>query len=153
MGYLLQTLTAHLLTVLPKKCHKLVESWMDGAELQLTPKHHGLGFDLGLMEYEAVVSIERFPFREVNPAIVMASVMAWLQDNDPYRERYELDDPQFDVEPESEQVATVEIQLQFIEPITVIAKTDGPIAWRGKQYDIAPYDVWVAERFAMDVTQ
>lgn len=151
MGYLLQTLTAHLLTVIPKNCHSLLESWMDGAELQLTPKHQGLGVDLGMMEYEAVISIERFPFREFEPAIVMASVMAWLQSNDPYREPYELEDPRFKVEPESDKTANVEIDIQFIEPVTLVEEAKGVIHWHGKQYNLAEYEVWVAERFTLDL--
>lgn len=149
MGYLLQALTQHLLTVIPKNCHDDVESWMDGAELQLNPINRGKGLQLGLMEYESVISIENLPFRKFNPAIIMASVMAWLQDNDCFRADKELEDPTFEVEPVSDALANVELQIQFIEPITVIEKEDGEILWRNKRYQIAPYEVWFAENLVV----
>lgn len=146
MGYLLQALTEHLLKVVPEKCHKTFDSWMDTAELRLEPRDEGFGQQLGLMDYEAVLSLSEFPFRESDPAVVLASVMAWLQDNDPFREKYELDDPTFEVEPESENVANVEINIHFIEPVTVVEDEKGQIDWQGKKYSISSYEVWIAEK-------
>lgn len=150
MGYLLQALTAHLLTIVPKKCHKLIESWMDESEIRPEPKDEGWGMQLGLMSYEAIISIESFPFREFDSAIIVASVAAWIQDNDPFREKYSLDDPAFDVEPLGESVANIEFKISFIEPITVVEDENGNIPWRGKKYNISSYEVWTAEKLKLD---
>lgn len=150
MGYLLQALTAHLLSIVPSKCRKFVDSWMDTAELKLEPKNEGYGMQLGMMGYEAVISFESFPFREFDPAIVLAGMMAWLQDNDPFRDKYNLENPTFDVEPESDTVANVEINIHFIEPVTVVEEEQGAITWREKKYNISSYEVWTAEKLKLE---
>ena len=152
MGYLLQALTAHVKSILPRKYHSLLESWMDGAELQNTPKDQGLGITLGMMEYDAELSLERFPFCDFDPAILLAAVMAWLQTHDCFREDYGLSDPVFKVEPISDRLANIEIDLSFIEPISVVPDESGLIQYQGEKYTIAKYEVWTANFFTLSVS-
>ena len=145
-GYLLKGLTAAMLSVIPTRLHRQVDSWMENVGLRLTPKGMGLGLELGKMEYDAVFSIEEFPFKEVNPMVVIATMMAWVMDNDPDRETFELGEPSYSVEPESDNTVTIEVSVPFIETITVVEDDKGEIKFRGKTYSLQPYEVWVADK-------
>lgn len=143
-GYYLQGLTQHLNSVLPKRQHKFIECWMEGVELMLGAKHQGQGCEIGLISYSAQFSFERFPFKEIDPAIVMANVIAWIDDNDKHRETYELNDPSFDVEAESDCTVLMTLEVEFIEPLMVVPDERGQILWHGKRWALAPYAIWTA---------
>lgn len=144
-GYMMQGLTQHIKSMLPKNVHHHMDVWMEDLQAHMTPINQGLGFDIGFIEYSAEFRFERFPFKKVDPAIVIAGVMAWLMDNDHRRDEYELDDPSFDIEPESDDTVIMTMELDFIEPLKVIEDDQGPILWNGKRFKLAPYEIWVAE--------
>lgn len=144
-GYYLQGLVQHLNRVIPERLHQSIECWMEDVELMMGAKHQGLGSDIGYLSYNASFRFERFPFEKMDPAVVMANVMAWIEDNDTHRERYELNDPSFDVEPESDKTVMMSLEVEFIEPLMVVPDASGDIFWRGKQWALATYDVWTAE--------
>lgn len=145
-GYYLQALSCAIKAILPAKCHKDFDAWMQDGTVRLTPKHGGNGVQLARLDYQAVFLIEDLPFKELDPAWVLATVAAWLQDFDAEREQFELPDPEYDVEPIDERTADLTISVQFSEPLYLLPDALGPITYGGKQYSVAPYDVWVAER-------
>jgi hypothetical protein len=144
-GYYLKGLTGAIQTLLPAKLNKHFDCWMEDLEMHLTPKNNGLGRDIGYLSYKAVLSFERFPFKQFAPEIVLASVMAWLMDFDEHREGFELSDPTADVEPEDDNTAEMTIEVAFKEPLMVVEDEHGLIVWEGKRWTVAPYEVWVAE--------
>lgn len=144
-GYYLKGLTSAIQELLPAKVNKNFDCWMEDLEMQLVPKCHGQGRDIGYLSYKAVLSFERFPFKQFAPEIVLASVMAWLMDFDKYRENFELSDPTADVEPEDDNTAEMTIEVDFKEPLMVVEDENGLIVWEGKRWTIAPYEIWVAE--------
>jgi hypothetical protein len=144
-GYLLQGLNQRISAVVPERLHKHIECWMEDIEMIMSPKNQGLGRDIGYLSYSAVFSFERFPFKQCNPATVMASVMGWLMDYDEFREKFELPDPTGDVEPEKDDTVVMTIELEFIEPLMVVEDPEGLIQWDGKTWSVAPYEIWVAE--------
>lgn len=144
-GYYLQGLAQRLNQIIPERQHKHIECWMENVELMLCPKNQGLGRDIGLISYSAVFSFERFPFKKIDPAMVIANVMAWLMDNDVHRDKFNLNDPSFDVESESDDTVVMSLELEFVEPLMVVEDADGLIYWDEKQWSLAPYEVWVAE--------
>ena len=144
-GYYLQGLVQHLNNVLPERQHKHIECWMEDLELMLGSKNQGHGADIGYISYNASFSFERFPFKEIDPAIVMANVIAWIEDNDQHREVYELNDPRFDVEPSSDSTVEMTLEIEFIEPLMVVPDERGQIIWQGKQWALAPYEIWTAK--------
>ncbi|HHQ4456126.1 TPA: phage tail protein [Aeromonas hydrophila] len=151
-GYFLHALHAEIQRVLPAKCHKSLDSWMENGAIRLESKNMGpTGVDVALLTYQAVFTIEQLPFRELDPAIVLATVAAWVQENDPFREKFELDDPEYAVTPNDERTADLEIQLAFTEPLRLIEHPSGPIHWSGKRWNVAPYEIWVAEHIEMNV--
>ena len=143
-GYYLQGLVQHLNRVIPKRLHQSIECWMEDVELLMGAKHQGLGSDIGHIAYNASFCFERFPFKEMDPAVVMANVIAWIEDNDVHRDIHELNDPRFDVEPESDRTVMMTLEVEFIEPLMVVPDDAGDIFWQGKQWALARYDVWTA---------
>jgi len=151
-GYFLQALHDELLRVLPAKCHKRLDSWMENGTIKLEPRNMGpTGVDVAWLTYQAVFTIEQLPFRELDPAILLAAVAAWVQEHDHVREQFELPDPEYAVTPNDEQTADLEIQLPFAEPLRLIEHLQGPINWLGKHWNVAPYDIWVAEHIDLNV--
>lgn len=144
-GYYLQGLMNHLKSVIPSRQHKHMECWMEDIEMMLGAKNQGLGAEIGYISYNASFSFERFPFQKIDPAIVIASVMAWLMDTDKHREDFYLNDPTFDIESESDSTVLMTLEVEFIEPLMVVPDENGPITWQGEKWSLAPYEVWVAE--------
>lgn len=152
-GYYLQALSGAIKTLLPAKCHKDFDAWMQNGTLRLTPKHGGNGLQLARLDYQAVFLIEELPFKELDPALVLATVAAWLQDHDTERERLELPEPEYDVDPIDDRTADLAISVQFSEPLYLQPDAAGPIAYGGQHYRVAPYEVWVAETGKLWVNQ
>ncbi|PKQ80103.1 hypothetical protein AOX56_12670 [Aeromonas sobria] len=151
-GYFLHALHAEIKRVLPAKCHTHLDSWMENGTIRLEPKNMGpTGVDVAWLTYQAVFTVEQLPFRELDPAIVLASVAAWVQENDEFRERFELADPEYAVTPNDEKTADLEIQLAFTEPLRLIEHPKGHINWMGKRWNVAPYEIWVADHIDMNV--
>ena len=148
-GFMLQGLNQHLSQAIPERLHKHFECWMEDVELTLQPKNQGQGFDIGYMQYTAVFSFERFPFKKVHPSIVMVNVLAWLDDNDEFRDQFKLVNPTFDVEPESDDTVIMTLEVELIEPLMVIEDPSGDIVWRGKRWINAPYEIWEAEHISI----
>lgn len=152
-GYYLQALSGAIKNLLPEKCHKDFDAWMQDGTVRLTPKHGGTGLQLARLDYQAVFLIEDLPFKELDPAWVLATVAAWLQDHDSEREQFELPDPEYDVEPIDERTADLTISVQFSEPLHLLPNATGPISYDGQRYSVAPYEVWVAETGKLWVNQ
>ncbi|WP_323931899.1 phage tail protein [Aeromonas caviae] len=151
-GYFLQALHAELLRVLPAKCHKRLDSWMENGTIKLEPRNMGpTGVDVAWLTYQAVFTIEQLPFRELDPAILLAAVAAWVQEHDEVRGQLDLPNPEYAVTPNDEQTADLEIQLPFAEPLRLLEHPQGPINWLGKHWNVAPYDIWVAEQIDLNV--
>lgn len=144
-GYYLQGLLNHLKSVIPQRQHKHIECWMEGIELMQGAKNQGKGADIGYISYSAQFTFEKFPFQKIDPAVVIANVMAWLMDNDQHREDFGLNDPSFDIEDESETTVLMSLEIEFIEPLMVVEDAVGLICWQGKRWTLAPYEIWTAE--------
>lgn len=151
-GYKLRALHQHLLTVMPPSCHALLDSWMERGTLRLTPANMGpTGRNVATVAYLAVFVIESVPFRVIDPAVVLASLAAWLQDHDSDRERDELPDPEFVVTADDEHTADLEIQVHFVEPLALTPDAKGPVVYDDQRWQVVPYDIWTAEAIELHV--
>lgn len=144
-GYYLQALSGEIKRLLPAKCHKDFDAWMQQGRIELHPSNGGTGMQVARLAYQAVYLIEGLPFRELDPQLILAQVAAWLQDHDAHREAYRLGDPEYDVEPIDEKTADLAISVDFNEPLYLLPDDAGPIHYGGRRYQVAPYEVWVAE--------
>lgn len=124
--------------VLPEQ----LDSWTDQVTLDLFWKPDVDGLHMGDMRYSATIAFERFAD---HPARLMALVGSWLEGNDTDRDRYDLPAPKFDVSMLDNDLADVEITLEFIEPQYLAEDPNGEIEAFEKTWAFVPFDLWVAE--------
>lgn len=122
------------------------DSWAEQVTLTLNWKPTEQGLHMGDMRYRAVIVIARFAD---NAARLMALLGAWLEVNDPGREDKQLAAPVIEIDQLTPDVADIELQLDFIEPLHLAEADDGEIEAFGKRWAFVPYDLWVAEQGAV----
>ena len=122
------------------------DSWAEQVTLTLNWKPTEQGLHMGDMRYRAVIVIARFAD---NAARLMALLGAWLEVNDPGREDDQLAAPVIEIDQLTPDVADIELQLDFIEPLHLAEADDGEIEAFGKRWAFVPYDLWVAEQGAV----
>lgn len=136
----LQALTAYLIErrlVAPEQ----LDSWTDQVQLELDWKPDTKGMHMGDMNYSATIVLERFAD---NPARLMALVGSWLENND--EDRDGLPATVFDITMLDNDLADVDIKLQFSEPQYLTEDPDGEIEAFGQTWAFVPFELWVAEK-------
>ncbi|MFJ2365922.1 phage tail protein [Pseudomonas sp. NPDC087697] len=136
----LKALTAYLLErqlVLPEQ----LDSWTEQVSLELIWKPDVDGMRMGDMRYSATIALERFAD---HPGRLMALVGSWLENHD--QDRSELPQAKFDITMLDNDLADVDITLEFIEPQYLAEDPAGEIEAFGKTWAFVPFDLWVAER-------
>ncbi|CAD2261494.1 hypothetical protein PSEUDT2_04158 [Stutzerimonas stutzeri] len=118
-----------------------LDSWAEQVTLNLTWKPDLDGLHLGDMRYRAVIVMERFAD---HPGRLMALLGSWLENQDPERDD-SLPAPTFDIEQLDNDLADVELTLEFIEPQYLAEADDGEIEAFGKRWAFVPFDLWIAE--------
>lgn len=135
----LQALTAYLIErrlVAPEQ----LDSWTDQVQVELIWKPDVQGMHMGDMNYGATIVLERFAD---NPARLFALVGSWLENNDPDRDG--LPNVVFDVVMLDNDLADVDIKLQFSEPQYLTEDPAGEIEAFGQTWAFVPFELWVAE--------
>ena len=136
----LRALTAYLIQrrlVAPEQ----LDSWTDQVNLELVWKPDTKGMHMGDMNYSATIVLERFAD---NPARLMALVGSWLENND--EDRDGLPATVFDITMLDNDLADVDIKLQFSEPQYLTEDPDGEIEAFGQTWAFVPFELWVAEK-------
>jgi len=136
----LKALTAYLIErqlVAPEQ----LDSWTDQVNLELIWKPGEQGMHMGDMKYTATIVLERFAD---HPGRLMALVGSWLETNDDDRD--DLQPAQFDITMLDDDLADVDIKLEFTEPQYLAEDPDGEIIAYGTTWSFVPFDLWVAER-------
>ncbi len=118
-----------------------LDSWAEQVTLNLTWKPDLDGLHLGDMRYRAVIVMERFAD---HPGRLMALLGSWLENHDPDRDD-DLPAPTFDIEQLDNDLADVELTLEFIEPQYLAEADDGEIEAFDKRWAFVPFDLWIAE--------
>ena len=137
----LKALTTYLIErrlVLPEQ----LDSWADQVNLELIWKPDVDGMRMGDMRYSATIELERF---DDHPGRLMALVGSWLETNDPSRDRDELPPPKFDISMLDNDLADVDITLEFNEPQYLAEDPAGEIKAFDKTWAFVPFDLWIAE--------
>ncbi len=118
-----------------------LDSWAEQVTLNLTWKPDLNGLHLGDIRYRAVIVMERFAD---HPGRLMALLGSWLENSDPDRPD-DLPAPTFDIEQLDNDLADVELTLEFIEPQYLAEADDGEVEAFGKRWAFVPFDLWIAE--------
>ena len=137
----LKALTTFLLEhrlVLPEQ----LDSWTNQVNLDLIWKPDVGGLHMGDMRYSATIELESFGD---HPGRLMALVGSWLEANDPSRDRDELPAPKFDISMLDNDLADVDITLEFNEPQYLAEDPAGEIVAFEKTWAFVPFDLWIAE--------
>ena len=135
----LKALTQYLLErqlVAPEQ----LDSWTDQVQVELVWKPDTEGMHMGDMNYGATITIERFAD---HPARLFALVGSWLETHD--QDRDGLPNVVFDVVMLDNDLADVDIKVQFTEAQYLAEDPAGEIKVLGRTWTLAPYDLWVAE--------
>jgi hypothetical protein len=129
-----------------------LDAWQEGGTLILNGEDKGNdGYQVAKWKHHAVIALERFPHRRINPYNLLALVAAFLIDSDWDRDEYGLDDPQLDIDIISKDHATVLIEVQLIDDIELLPDNNGPILFNGERYRVSLVPLNIAE--TVDVQQ
>ncbi|MDP5146010.1 phage tail protein [Shewanella sp. ULN5] len=129
-----------------------IDAWQENGTLILSGEDKGAeGYQVAKWKHNAVIALERFPHRRVNPYNLLAMVAAFLIDSHWQRDEYGLDDPQLDIDVVSKDHATVLIELQLLDDIDLIPDETGPVPFNGERYRVSLVPLNIAE--TVDVQQ
>ena len=129
-----------------------IDAWQENGTLILSGEDKGNdGYQVAKWKHSAVIALERFPHRRVNPYNLLAMVAAFLIDSNWQRDEYGLDDPQLDIDVVSKDHATVLIELQLLDDIDLIPDETGPVPFNGKRFRVSLVPLNIAE--TVDVKQ
>ncbi|WP_419711606.1 phage tail protein [Pseudomonas sp. NFX224] len=117
-----------------------LDSWTDQVNLELIWKPDLDGLRMGDMRYSATIALERFAD---HPGRLMALVGSWLEGND--QDRDDLPAAKFDITMLDNDLADVDITLEFNEPQFLAEDPAGEIDAFGKTWAFVPFDLWIAE--------
>ena len=127
-----------------------IEAWQERAAIVVDGEDRGNGGHLAAYwRYEAVVSIEEFPHRQLDPRNLFALVACWLSDHDTERDVHGLDDPEISVDVISHEAADVLIEIEMMEAIEMIPDEQGLITWRGTKYRVQAVPINTAEEYEL----
>ena len=107
------------------------------------------GMIIGKFQYKAAFNIEDFPGNKMDPYIVMARVLAWIEDYDREREKHKLAPPGATIDAYNNgQYYDVDFDIDFVETITASLAPEGEIGdvtFAGKEWIVQPYVIYIAE--------
>ena len=135
----LQALTRYLIErrlVMPEQ----LDSWANQISLELIWKPDVMGLHFADMRYSAAIVLERFADE---PGRLMALLGSWLESHD--RNRDGLPALTFAIDMLDNDLADVEITVEFVEPQYLAEDPDGEIEAFEKTWSFIPFDLWVAE--------
>lgn len=149
----LQQLTAFLLTSLsPVIKANDIDAWQERGTLVLSGSDNGQdGFEVAKWKHSAVIAIEKFPHRKINPYNLLAMVSAFLLDSGWPRDEYGLEDPELDIEVISKDNATILIEVMLIDDIDLIPHEQGPVYFNGQRFYVSLASTDFAETVSVSV--
>lgn len=131
----------------------MFKAFVDNQTILTANRDLGLGLQIGITKYEAVLSWERFPYRKLDPQLVFALVRVWLEEHsDPIRDQLELrNEPDMDVAMLDEDNAIFAIAVEVAESLSLVEDPKGIIPYRGRRWSIDAVPVWTAEQAVLYV--
>ncbi|MHA3541208.1 phage tail protein [Yersinia enterocolitica] len=146
----LQSLTAFVQGNLPQRLRKL-EFNSDMDELRFIPAQRDLGLDqyqLALMQFDAVLSWGRFPYRDYDPRNLCALLLVWMIENTPdYGPEPEL--PSIDIDVIDDKTATVVVSMGLTESLSIKKDEAGDIPFQGAKWRLTDPELWLATEGAV----
>lgn len=122
-----------------------IDSWAENIRFHGVCKYLGNGMVLFRQEYDAVISIERFPHHRHPAELLFGQVIAWLIENDSEREDQGADQPTVDADILDNNTADLDITVPFVEDIEAVPDENGAIVINGESYRLANVEIDYAE--------
>lgn len=143
----LQQLSEFLLSSLsPVITASNIDAWQEGGKLLLSGEDKGQGgYQVAKWRYTAVIALENFPHRKVNPYNLLGMIAAFLLDADWQRDEYGLQDPQLDIDIISNDNASIQIELELMDDIDLLPDEQGPVLFNGARYRVSLVPIDYAE--------
>ncbi|MCL1050380.1 phage tail protein [Shewanella abyssi] len=150
----LQQLTEFLLASLsPVIKANNIDAWQERGTLILSGEDKGAGgFEVAKWKHSAVIALEDFPHRKINPYNLLAMVAAYLLDSDWPRDAYDLADPDIDIDMESKDTTTVLIEVELLDDIELIPDDTGPVKFNGGRYRVSLVPLNIADSIETHVS-
>lgn len=149
----LKELTDFIVTNMPPRAMQGFDSQMDEVVFIPAQRDNGLGqYRLAIIRYNAVLTWERYPYREYDPKILMVLFMSWLtQDERGLLEEVGLDSelPEFDIETIDKETAIMVVTLPMAEELNLVPDPKGEIPFDGQRWRLAEPDIWTAEEMTI----
>lgn len=148
----LQQLTEFLLCSLnPYVTANTIDAWQEGGTLILSGEDLGTGYQVAKWKHNAVIVIENFPHLKVAPYNLLAMLASFLLDSGWDRDELGLADPTLDIDPISNDNATLIIEVELVDNIDLVPNAIGPVLFNGNRYSVALVTVNVAEEVTVQV--
>ena len=144
----LEHLTEYIVSHLNSKVlDNKIDAWQENGSIVPSGEDRGNdGYIACYWKYNAVISVEEFPHRLLDPRCLLALVACWLSDHEEERNEQELEDPTLSVDVISSELADVSIELELMEPIELVPDAEaGMITWRGIKYRVQAVEIYTAE--------
>ncbi|CAI2498843.1 phage tail protein [Serratia ficaria] len=133
----LSELTAFMAERLPPRVPTFA-SWMDNQKL--TPALKNIGKSqrrIGITTYDGVLEWDKFPYRELDPAVLFALVLSWLMEGaNEARSDLNLGDPDVEIELYDEESALVTITVPLVDEIVLLPNSKGEIPLDGQSWGV-----------------
>lgn len=133
---------------MPPRAMQSFSSEIDGMKTLPAAKDYGLGQRrLSIIRYDAVLSWERYPFREYDPRTLMALLEAWLAGTERellWQAGITDADPDWDIGVIDDKSAVVVVTLPMAEELVIVQDEHGVIPLEGMMWRLADPVIWTA---------
>lgn len=144
----LDALTTFVTQNLPSRVMQGFDSFMDEISFISAQRDLGEGqYQLAVMQFDAVLSWERWPYRECDPKNLCALLLVWQteQDEQPFMDAgLDRELPTLDVDVIDQDTATVVVSVKGASSLTIVEDGNGIIPFDGKRWRLAEPEIWVA---------
>lgn len=144
----LDSLTAFFTQNVPERARRGFDSQIDGMQVISAARDLGAGqYRLSVLRYTALLSWERFPFRLVDPQLLVALLEVWMDEHAaPVMEELGIENTEadWDVTLEDEETATVVLTLPLADELVIRPDAAGLIPYRGERWSLVEPEIWTA---------
>lgn len=144
----LDALTTFVTQNLPKRVMQGFDSFMDEISFISAQRDLGEGqYQLAVMQFDAVLSWDRWPYRECDPRNLCALLLVWLteQDEQPFMDAgLDRELPALDVDVDDQGTAIVVVSIKLAESLAIIEDDNGIIPFDGKKWRLTEPEIWFA---------
>lgn len=131
-----------------------IDAWQEAGTLLLGSDDLGNGYRVGQWKHTAVIFIECFPHKRINPYNLLASIGIFFNSQEWANERESLGlaDPSIDIDidPSSKDNAKIVIELELIDNIDIAPNAQGPLLFNGERYSVGLASIDVATEFELE---